>query len=136
MTTTRQDDWDEHLPYLFRAYRTIHHRVTTCSPALLRYGRELWAPADLLCGPLPEHPHEPSREGHARPLEEGLERVHAFVRRQLHMAGVKMKRRYDHRSQASKYTPGMESRSFNPRRRKGKYPKLTSPWQGPGVVLA
>jgi len=47
-----------------------------------------------------------------------------------------MKRRYGHRSQASEYSPGIKIWFFNPRRRKGKCPKLTSPWQGPGVVLA
>jgi len=115
-TTTHQDDWDEHLPYLLMAYRTSQHGATACSPALLMYGRELRAPADLLCGPLPERPDKPPREGYACHLEEGMERVHAFARRQLHMAGAKMKCRYDHRSQVSKYTPGMKIWFFNPQR--------------------
>ena len=65
-----------------------------------------------------------------------MEKVHAFARRQLQQAGVKMKLRYDHRSQASEYPMGTKIWFFNPRRRKGRCPKLTSPWQGPGVVLA
>ena len=65
-----------------------------------------------------------------------MEKVHAFARHQLQQAGVKMKRRYDHRSQASEYPPGTKIWFFNPRRRKGRCPKLNSPWQGPGVVLA
>ena len=65
-----------------------------------------------------------------------MERVHAFAHRQLQQAGVKMKCRYDHRSQASEYSPGMKIWFFNPRRRKGKCSKLTSPGQGPGIVLA
>ena len=47
-----------------------------------------------------------------------------------------MKHRYDHRSQVSEYSLGMKIWFFNPRRKKGKFPKLTSPWQGPWVVLA
>ena len=64
-----------------------------------------------------------------------MEKVHVFARRQLQQAGVKMQRRYDHRSQASEYSPGMKIWFFNPRRRKGRCPKLTSPWQGTGVIL-
>ena len=135
-TTIRQDDWDEHLPYLLIGYQTSQHGATACSPALLMYERELQAPADLLCGPLSERPDKPPGEGYARHSEEGMEWVHAFTGRQLHLVGVKMKRRYDHRSQASKYTPVMKIWFFNRRRRKGKCPKLTSHWQGPGIVLA
>ena len=65
-----------------------------------------------------------------------MARVHAFARHQLHLAGVKLKRRYDHWSQASEYSLGMKIWFFNPWRRKGKCPKLTLPWQGPGVILA
>ena len=64
-----------------------------------------------------------------------MERVHAFACRQLHQAGVKMKRRSNQRSQASEYSLGMKLWFFNFRRRKGKCPKLTLPWQDPGVVL-
>ena len=65
-----------------------------------------------------------------------MEKVHTFARCQLQQVGMTMKLRYDHRSQASEYPPGMKIWFFNPRRRKGRCPKLTSPWQGPGVVLA
>ena len=112
-TTTLQD---EHLPYLLMAYQTSQHGATACSTALLMYGWELRAPADLLCGPLPEHADKPPGEGYAHHMEEGMERVHAFSCRQLHMAGVKMKRRYDHRSEVSKYTLEMKICFFNPGR--------------------
>ena len=65
-----------------------------------------------------------------------MEKVHAFARHQLQQAGMRMKHRYEHRSQASVYPSGMKIWFFNPRRRKGRCPKLTSPWQGLGVVLA
>ena len=135
-TATNQEDCYEHLPYLLMAYHASQHGATACSPALLMYGRELRSPVDLLCGPTPERPDRPPGEGYARRLEEGMEKVHAFARHQLQQAGIKMKRTYDHRSQASEYPPGAKIWFFNPRRRKGRCPKLTSPWQGPGVVLA
>ena len=135
-TANNQEDWDEHLPYLLMAYRASQHGATACSPALLMYGRELRGPVDLLCGPTPERPDRPLGEGYARRLEEGMEKVHAFARHQLQQVGMKMKRRYDHRSQVSEYPPGVKIWFFNPRRRKGRCPKLTSPWQSLGVVLA
>ena len=56
-----------------------------------------------------------------------MERVNAFAHHQLHLEDVKRKRRYDHQSQASKYSPEMKIWFFIPRRRKSKFPKLTSP---------
>ena len=47
-----------------------------------------------------------------------------------------MKLRYDHWSQASMYSLGMKIWFFNPQRRKGKCPQLTSPWQSLGVILS
>ena len=85
---------------------------------------------------MPERLDRPPGEGYARRLEEGMEKVQAFTRHQLQQAGIKMKRMYDHRSQVSEYPPGAKIWFFNPRRRKGRCPKLTSPWQGPVVVLA
>ena len=114
------------------AYRTSQYRATACSPVLLMYGWEL----RTLCGTVPEHPDRPPREGYAHHLEEGMGGVHAFVRRQLHLVGIKMKRRYDHRSQASVYSSGMKIWLFNPWRTIPKFPKLNSPWKGPGVVLS
>ena len=105
-TADCQDDWDEHLPYLLMAYRTSQYGATTCRPALLMYGWELRAPVDLLYGLTSERPDGPPGKGYARQLEEGMEKVHAFAHRQLQQAGVKMKRRSDHRSQASEYPPG------------------------------
>ena len=133
---THQGDWDKHLSYLLMAYRTSQHGATACSLAVLMYGRQLRSLADLLYGPVPERPNKPPAEGYARHLEEGMEWVHAIACHQLQLAGVKMKRRYDHRSQVNVYSPGMKIWFVNPRRRKGKCPKLTSPWQQPGVILA
>jgi len=124
-TTPRHDDWDEHLPYLLMAEQTSQHGATACRPALLMYTRELRAPADLQCGPLPERHDKPLGEGYTHHVEEGMEQVHAFAHRQLNLLGVKMKHKYDHRRQASKYTLGMNIWFFNPRSRKGKCPLLT-----------
>jgi len=93
-TANNQDDWNEHLPYFLMAYHASQHGATACSAALLMYGRELRATVDLLCGPTPERPDRPPGEGYARQLEEGMEKVHAFTRRQLQQGGMKMKRRF------------------------------------------
>ena len=124
---TCQDDWEEHLPYLLKAYQTSQQGATANSLVLLMYGWEIRSPVKLLCGPMPEHDDGPPGENYACYLEVGMEQVHAFTCRQLHLVGMRMKHRYGHWSQASKYSPERMICFFNPQRRKGQWPKLTSP---------
>ena len=51
-------DWDEFIPPLMMAHRSLIHDTTKCSPAKLMLGRELRLPVDLLLGrPAQEEPH-------------------------------------------------------------------------------
>jgi len=40
--------WDNHLPYVFMAYRATMHESTKCSPNLLMFGDENRLPIDLI----------------------------------------------------------------------------------------
>ena len=43
-----RNDWDDHLPFVMRAYRASRHDSTKCSPNLLMFGREVTFPVDLM----------------------------------------------------------------------------------------
>lgn len=41
-------DWDDHLPFVMMAYRSVEHETTGCSPNYLMLGREVSTPLDLM----------------------------------------------------------------------------------------
>ena len=43
-----QSDWDEHLPILTLAYRSVAHETTGFSPTNLMLGREVSTPLDIM----------------------------------------------------------------------------------------
>ena len=45
-----QRDWDVWVPMVMAAYRASMHEATGYSPNFLMYGREIWAPIDLILG--------------------------------------------------------------------------------------
>ena len=43
-----QSDWDEYLPYVTMAYRSVEHETTGCSPNYLMLGRKVQTPLDIM----------------------------------------------------------------------------------------
>ena len=43
-----QDDWDDLLPYVLMAYRSVEHETTCSIPNYLMLGREVASPLDLM----------------------------------------------------------------------------------------
>ena len=46
----KQEDWDEHLPYVMMDYRSAQHESTKLTPNMLMLGREVSLPLDLVVG--------------------------------------------------------------------------------------
>uniref|UniRef100_A0A096MCA9 Integrase catalytic domain-containing protein n=1 Tax=Poecilia formosa TaxID=48698 RepID=A0A096MCA9_POEFO len=135
LTAEHQRDWDEHLPLVLMACRSAVQDSTTCTPSLLMLGRELRTPAELSFGRPPDAPAVPAGPEYARKLQDRLEIAHAFARRQQEQAGVRQKRNYDVRAKGRHFTAGELVWVYNPRRKKGRCPKLDSQWVGPCRVL-
>ena len=112
----QQKDWDEHIPFLMMAYRSVVHSTTGCSPAKMMLGRELKLPVDLIFG-RPEEEILQTPVEYVLTLQERLERVHGFARAHLREMS---KDRYD--------------TLHNRQRMKGLSPKLQRPWEGPYIV--
>lgn len=129
-----QRDWDCYVPLLLMAYRSAVHESTRCTPAKLVFGRELRLPVDLVYGRPPEEQQRPVTE-FVQNLVNVTEEVHKFARANLRMASDHMKQYHDVEADGVQFDPGDLVWLYNPRRKKGISPKLTSPWQGPYRVL-
>ena len=66
------------------------------------------------------------------PLPPELEEL--FARGHLRVASQRQKRLYDHKSHTNSYREGEKVWLYNPQKRKGRGPKLETPWEGPWMV--
>ena len=133
--TEKQDDWDEKLPLLLMAYRSAEHEVTDYSPAQMMMGHELRLPVDLIISRPPDDDLPTDSATFVRKLKERLDDVHRVVRRRLKIAADAMKTRHDAKATDVKFDVGEAVWFYNPRRMKGKCPKLMSDWDGPYEVI-
>lgn len=130
---SNQRDWDRRLPLFLLAYRGAIHEATGQTPARVVFGKELRLPADLMFG----SPTEESStvEDYAEQLREQLKEVHNLVRHKLQIATDRAKARYDVRANSAGFQEGDQVWLYNPRRVKGKCPKLQQNWEGPYTVI-
>ncbi|KAG7468788.1 Transposon Ty3-I Gag-Pol poly [Solea senegalensis] len=131
-----QRDWDRHLPLVLMACRSAVQESTGCSPALLMLGNELRTPVVVAFGQPPDAPGVPPGPEYARRLQDRLETTHQFAREQMQAAERRQKRNHDIRSRGRDFVPGELVWVYEPRRKKGRIPKLDSHWRGPCEVLA
>uniref|UniRef100_A0A3B3HNC7 Integrase catalytic domain-containing protein n=1 Tax=Oryzias latipes TaxID=8090 RepID=A0A3B3HNC7_ORYLA len=135
LTAEHQRDWDSHLPLVLLAYRSAVQDSTLCTPALLMLGRELRTPAEMVFGRTPDTPAAPPGPEYARRLQDQMDSAHAFARDQLQKAGVRQKQDYDMRARGRDFKAGDLVWVYNPKRRKGRCPKLDCHWVGPCEVF-
>ncbi|CAL9703512.1 unnamed protein product [Knipowitschia caucasica] len=135
LTAAHQRDWDKHIPLVLMAYRSAVQNSTNCTPALLMLGREIRTPAALAYGRPPGDLEDVPGPEYARKLQDRMESAHAFARDQLEKAGMRQKRNYDVRSKGKDFSTGDLVWVYNPKRKKGRCPKLDSHWDGPCRVL-
>ena len=129
-----QRDWDVKLPLLLMAYRTAVHSSTKYTPACIMMGRELRIPVDLTFGS-PEAKTVENYSQYAHDLQEKLEIIHEFARKNLEFNYDKMEARYNTDLSAGILEEGTLVWLFNPRKKKGRSPKLVRPWEGPYIVM-
>ena len=130
-----QDNWDEKLPLLLMAYRSAEHEVTDFSPAHMMLGHELRMPVDLVIGRPPGTDPQLDSSTYVGRLKQHMDDVHQVVRNRLKVAADAMKSRHDLSSREITFKEGEQVWLYNPRRAKGKSPKLMSDWEGPYEVV-
>ncbi|CAB4041568.1 Retrovirus-related Pol poly from transposon 412, partial [Paramuricea clavata] len=129
-----QRDWDVHIPLLLMAYRTAVHNSTKFTPARLMMGHEIRAPIDLTYGS-PEDERAENLPQYVQDLQQSLEEVHEFARKHSTRNYYDMEKRYNANSNAYTLEEKILVWLYNPRKKKGRTPKLTRPWEGPFVIV-
>jgi transposase InsO family protein len=133
VVSERQDDWDRHIPLFLLAYRGAVHDTTGETPSNILFGRELRLPCDLQFGSAPAMEHSVS--DYVVELQEKLSSVHNGVRNKIKLSSDRMKARYDLRANSTGFKEGEQVWLYNPRRQRGRSPKLQTHWEGPYRVV-
>ncbi|KMQ86314.1 integrase core domain protein [Lasius niger] len=129
-----QKDWDRWVPMFLLAYRSAKHEITGMTPAELYFARDLRLPLDLLVRSPPKNESQ-SVGGFVRNLKEKLERIHSDVRERMNVKSSRVKSWYDRKARRTLFQEGEKVWFYNPRRIKGRAPKLQSNWEGPFLIV-
>ncbi|XP_011859058.1 PREDICTED: uncharacterized protein LOC105556574 [Vollenhovia emeryi] len=132
-----QKDWDRWIPMFLLAYRSSKHETTGVSPSELCYGRDLRLPLYLLrgCPPVICGKEDQVKESFLGNLKGKLDQIHSSVRERMEVKSSRMKRRYDQGVRQILFQEGQKVWLFNPKRERGKAPKLQSSWEGPFLIV-
>ncbi|KAJ8912767.1 hypothetical protein NQ315_016724 [Exocentrus adspersus] len=114
------------------AYRSAVHESTGKTPASIVFGAELRLPIDLIS----DRPKkEEGVNNYISHLQDRLQLTHAEVRQKMRIESDRMKTRYDLRANTGGFQVGEKVWLYNPKRTKGKSPKLQKSWEGPYTVV-
>ncbi|KAJ8909763.1 hypothetical protein NQ315_005452 [Exocentrus adspersus] len=102
------------------------------TPASVVFGAELRLPIDLIS----DRPKkEEGVNNYISHLQDRLKLTHAEVRQKMRIESDRMKTRYDLRANTGGFQVGEKVWLYNPKRTKGKSPKLQKSWEGPYIVV-
>ena len=116
------------------AYPSAIHESTGCTPNELMFGQDVRLPVDVMfgCPLVPVAP--PVSTTFAWQLREQVSKIHQLARDKLNIARRRQKRLYDQRSRAKSYRERGKVCLYNPQSKKGRRPKLQTPWEVPWEV--
>jgi hypothetical protein len=77
----------------------------------------------------------PNEWGHAADLVDRLQDIHNYARKHIKLASDRIKTRYDRAANSAGYHEGDNLWLYRTTRKKGKSPKLQSPWEGPYTIV-
>lgn len=97
-----QSDWDEYLPYVTMAYRSVEHETTGCSPNYLMLGREVQTPLDIMYE-MPARIKSTPANQWAWELKEKMEVAHRIVRENISEAMLRQKSLHDRKVSWEKF---------------------------------
>ncbi|XP_018347287.1 PREDICTED: uncharacterized protein LOC108751549 [Trachymyrmex septentrionalis] len=105
------------------------------TPGELYFAQNLCLPADLLRGSFPKTEEVNSLEDYLGKVKRKLEEIHKTVRKRVDIRSSQTKSWYDQKARQIHFKEGQKLWLYNPRRKKGRTPKLQSNWKGPYYVV-
>jgi len=130
-----QRDWDRWIPMYLLAYRSSKHETTGVTPAELYFARDLRLPIDLLRGNPPGERESERTIDYISRIRKKLEDLHEAVRKRIDIKSSQTKTWYDQKARNIQFNVGQKVWFYNPRRKKGRAPKLQSSWEGPYFII-
>jgi len=130
-----QKDWDRWIPMCLLAYRSSKHEITGVTPAELYFARDLRLPMDLLRGNPPGKREPSTTIDCINRVRKKLEDLHEIVRKRVDIKSSQTKTWYDQKARKIQFNVGQKVWLYNPRRMKGRAPKLQSSWEGPYFIV-
>ena len=128
-----QRDWDDKIPLFLLAYRSAPHTTTGFTPAQLVFGRHLNLPDPLYRKPPHEKPDPSTSYGFW--LRDTLEGIHDFALMNSKFKMMAQKEVHDRRAKKPVLSKGDWVWVHDPKRTRGKCPKLQPQWSGPWVIV-
>jgi transposase InsO family protein len=136
VVSTNQRNWDEWLPSVIAAYRASRHDATGFSPNFMMFGREVYAPLDIMYGaPVGEEEHYESYDDFADRKVETMRKAYQLAREHLGYAANRSKKLYDMRVRPSRYQVGQWVYYYCPRKYTGRSPKWQRLYTGPFLII-
>jgi hypothetical protein len=133
MVTEKQENWDEHLPFISMAYRATPHESTGFSPNFLMFGRELYMPVDVMLSLPREDCATPAQ--YAQKLQKQLEYSYELARQTLRKNAERQSKLYNRNTHGDRMSAGDLVWYASKIRKKGVSPKLQPKWRGPCLIL-
>ena len=123
-------NWDLLLPYVTMAYRATEHETTGTSPNVLMFGHNTRSPLDLIYQMPPNVKPVPVNTW-VWELQDRLETVHSFVRRNTGMSVLRQKKTHDKRLSYEIFNVNDSVYVLFPVMKKGQSSKFPWFWKGP-----
>lgn len=131
-----QKTWDQHLPLVMMAYRASMQESTGFTPNQLMLGREVSLPLTaLVATPAEEDGEAVGYDQYVEHTQAISRKAHEVARRHLRKSATHQKQSYDQKAGKSALCKGQPVWLWDPSRKRGVCPKLTSSWKGPFVVI-
>ena len=131
---TKKRDWDDHLPYLLYANRTMMQESTQESPFYLLYGRDSRIPTETGLS-MPTPMYELDTEDYRTELVLKLSNAWSVAKEKIERAQDTQKSQYDKHTRRTEVQVGDRVMVFMPSKVQGKNRKLARPYHGPYRVL-
>ena len=131
---TRERDWDDHLPYLLFAYRSMMQESTRESPFCLLYGRDPHLPTETGLS-LPTPSYSIDVEDYRTELVTKLKTAWEIAKERIKGAQDAQKVQYDRHARKASIRVGDRAMVYMPSSVQGKERKLARPYHGPYWVL-
>lgn len=129
-----QSDWDDYLPYVTMAYRSVKYETTGCSPNSFMLGREVQTHLDIMYEMLASIKSIPAIRW-ASESKEKMEAAHRIARGNIAGTLLRQKSLHDRNVSKEKFNKEDEVYIFFPRHIPGLSSKFTNYWRGPFRVV-